>query len=103
MKLTVADRLQLPSLFPKNGDLLTLGIVKSIEDKIRISPNEIEKLEMRINGSHYQWNTNKDFDLFVKFEKAEIDLLKSEVNKLDSGKQLTMAQYDIAKKIKDEE
>ena len=95
MKLTIKDRLGFTLLFPKTGGLLEQLTVKSINNKISITKDEIEKCEFKQEGEQVTWNTTKDEGKEVEFTESELVFLKGCIDKLDKDKLITQDILDL--------
>jgi len=98
--LSVKDRLILPGLLPKQGSMIDLEIASNIGDNIKFTPKEIEQLQFkdRPDGG-VTWFPTAEKPFETKFENSEIKLIKQGIDQLDKGKQLTLEQYDLCKRI----
>lgn len=106
MKLTILDRIIISQLYPQKSNLIQMTLVEDITKKVKIGQEEIKEIELKVepttNGISYNWNKDKAKDLNVDFTKEEIELLKSQVEELDSKKEITRELLDICKRIKQE-
>ena len=103
MKLNINERLMINALIPKEGDLITQVIAKDTIEKIRLTQEEIKKINMRLEGEGddrcYRWEN--DFEKNVKFTEAEINQLKDAVKKLDKDKKINQSNLSLCIKIKE--
>ena len=81
MELKVKDRLLVKTFVPEQGDMLKMKIVKEIMEKVELSKEELEALEVKSAGQGVQWNSEKDTGVEINFDKAELELLKEGVEK----------------------
>jgi hypothetical protein len=103
LKLKTGDRLNLSSILPKEGNMITLGLVEDISNKIKMSQKEIEAVELvaidSANGQGFRWNDELDKEKTFDLTEAEANLLKSEVKKLDESGRIPVQLYQLCKKI----
>jgi len=100
IKLSVKDRLQLPSLLPKQGSMIGLEIARNIQDKTKFTSKEIELLQFkdRPNGG-VEWSAGSEKPFEIEFESTEVKLIKKGIAQLDKAEQITSDQYDLCKRI----
>ena len=100
MKLSVKDRVLMSNqLLPKEGDIVTLTIAKDVQDKIRISQDEMKRSGMKANpAGGLQWD--KDFKKVIEFTNAELELLRKQIGELDTKKKITPEILDVCLMIK---
>ncbi len=104
MKLNIQDRLSIISLCPERADILTQLVVKDLIKKVELSQKDIEKANVRSreDGPGLQWDTGELPLKNVTFSDAELELLKSQVEKRDSEKKITQNVLETCLKIRDE-
>ena len=100
MVLSIKDRLNLSSLFPNTGDLVTQLLVKDIREKISLSQEEMDATGFKVVNESYQWDNELEEDKDIKFSKAEWRFLKDQVERLDKEKKITQNLVDICVAIK---
>jgi len=102
MKLTIKDRLVIGNLYPKEGDILTQLLVKSIKEKVRITEEEIKEIQLRkFPNGNISYQTDRAKELLVDFTEDELTVLKQQVEKLDKQKKVTQSLVDLCIKIKE--
>jgi len=101
MLFTVKERLSFNRLYPKTGSLLSNSVIKSVEEKVRLSQDEIKLLDINENGSFSMANMEKVEDKEVQFSNIEIDELKRWVSTKDSAKEISQDIFDACQKIND--
>ena len=102
MILTIKDRIVFFNLFPREANIVDQLVIQDINDKIKLSPDEREKINFRVENNQAAWSNNKLKDMDVKFLNPELTLLKSFVEKLDKEKKITMEILDLCLKIREE-
>jgi len=109
LKFTVSERLSSDSLFPKDDDMITLRLARGIKDKISLSSEEMEAINLKIinsqQGSRYTWDDSLAYKIDSKYEEdfteTEIRFLKERVTKLNEAKKVPDALLDMCEKIID--
>lgn len=102
LNLTAKDRLLMRRLYPEKSDLNTQTIVQDINSKVMLNDEEREKLQktMRNTQGAIEWDENAVDDIEVELSNAELNVLKSQVNRLDEEEEITMDLLDLCQKIK---
>lgn len=99
MKLTVAERVNFPSILPVKGSYLAMSIKSEIIEKIRLTPSEIVEWEItEINGG-IRWNPDKSVDVDISFTAPEIDVIRMRLSELDKSGEITDATVGLYRKI----
>lgn len=101
-KLGVKDRLQIIAvLLPKQGDILTLTIAKDIQEKIEFTQKEIELIGLKPKeGGGFEWK-EKGFEKEIIFTKAEMELLRNQINELDKQKKINAEMLSLCILLRD--
>lgn len=100
MILSIKERLHLRLLCPEKGNILQQILVKEILDKIKITIEEAEEIELKKEGQSIGWNNEKAKEIDVSFSIVELNLLKDQVNLLDKENKITQENIDLCLKIK---
>lgn len=90
-KLTILDRITLPSILKTEANYTTLIINKDIKKKVEITQDELVKYKFKNlpNGS-ITWNIEKDQDSFeTEFTSLEATEITACLNKLEQDNKLT--------------
>ncbi len=101
MKLTTKDRVIFNSLYPKENNIISQTLIRDIDNKVRLTQDEFKKIDFKIEGGKATWN-DKSKDKDVEFTELELNLLKSQVDKLDKEKKITQAMLDVCLNIRGE-
>jgi len=99
MKLTIRDRIQMPSLFPQRGNLIQMQLIEDISKKIQLDQETIKKVGFTQEGNGYKWKKEADID--VEFTDLELGMLQDKVKELDSKKEIDFTMGGLCKKISD--
>ena len=100
MELTVMDRLMLLQVLPKEGDFLSLRILRELKEELSFTEEEQAALELKQNreAGTVNWNLESERAQGPKdvpiVEKAT-DLIVEALKGLNSRKQLTEAHMPI--------
>ena len=103
--LNFKDRLNIMSNFPKNGDMALINLIVSINNKIKIDKEELEKnrASCKQNGAEVtvNWPDEINTDREFEFDDKEIETLKQITHMADQNKRITINNIDTFKKILD--
>lgn len=102
MKLTVLDRLSLLNVLPKEGDFLTLSIVRDVTKKVSIEQEEAKVIELNFKDNRVTWKQDAP-ELEVNFTESELSVIRKQLKSLDSQKKLTMELLETYKKFNADE
>ena len=94
--LTIKDRFSLLGILPKQGDIITMMMVRDIETKVVITPAEKEKhnFRKREGGGGWQWDLPQERRTFT-FSIAEMELVRAQIVDLDRQKKVNADLLDF--------
>ena len=98
MKINILERHILLQLLPKQSDLKTLIVVRSLNDKFKIEQKELDAVIMKDNK-------NIDIELLEKTEKnyeftdIEKNILQEELNRISNEKKLPIELVNFMQTI----
>jgi hypothetical protein len=106
LEFSVRDRLKFGDVFPEQGNLLEMKLVRAIEHKIELSIEELRAInyqdiidqEGRPTGK-VKWDGKKEKPLAVSLSGIEIDFLKKVINRLSQENKIGKDFADLAIKI----
>jgi hypothetical protein len=100
MKLNIPDRLLLLGVIPKQGNFLTLKIVKDLIDKISFSSKELEEYQLTEKNGQVNWKTDKtDYEKDIELSGPEKAVIIDALKNLDGKKELTLDMLRIYDKF----
>ena len=89
-KLSHIDRVVIPEILPREGNILTMQVVKGILGKIQIQPSQFKDLKIQRQGDRITWS-----DPSIMQQEDEYDLADAEVTMIKKAVQ----DYSAAEKI----
>lgn len=103
LSLTATDRVMLEGLYPKEGDMKTIEMIKDMRGKVGLSVEEMEAIELRGEAGRTIWNPLKADELVkeVEFSGAEMTLLEEKIEELNKAKKITENLHGVCKKIRE--
>jgi len=104
VKLTVLERLTALQLLPKEGNYVTLGVIRKAEEMLTFTENEIAKYKFKNipgpdNTQRTQWDSNVEQVTDLKLGAKAISLIGEELEKLDKDKKLKQEQFSLYEKF----
>lgn len=101
VKLNGIDRAMIPSLLPKEGDMLQQTTIKELIQMIEIKSDEYNQYDIRMEGNMMLWDTKKILaEKEYELTKPYIQILKSAVDDLNQQKKINQQILDTCLKIK---
>lgn len=95
MNLTVGERIALLQLLPKEGNFVTLKIVRDLQGALSFSESEIEEYSIVENGGHVRWNTDADEGADVEVGEKALDIITTALRQADEEERLTQATFEL--------
>lgn len=95
MKLSVADRLLLLNILPKEGSLTTIKLMRELREELSFSEEENKKLGFKQEGDMVLWNFEADLEKEIKISDILKDVIKKTLKELDKSEKLTEAHLGL--------
>lgn len=87
-KLSIYDRISLPSILPDKATIEKAIICNSIREKIQLSTPEVQKIKLRTVGNgRLTWEENIK-DKIVEFEDIELELISNGFKELNTKQEV---------------
>jgi hypothetical protein len=99
MKLSIKERLILQGLLPQQGSMLTMTIVQEVQDKIKITSDEISKLNMKETKQGITWDAEKEIELELELNDSIKKVLKESAQKADKEEKVTTENLSLIQKL----
>ena len=100
MKLNIPDRLLLLGVIPKQGNFLTLRIVKDLIDKISFGSKEVEEFELKEEKGQINWKTDEtEHDKEIEITNPEKQIIIQALKNLDQKEELTIDMFGLYNKF----
>ena len=100
MKLTVFERLMLLNILPKEGNFVTLKIVRELREGLSFNEKEIKELDLKIDDKgNATWNPAKDKNKDVEIGGQANKIIVETLEKLDKDKKLTESHLSVYEKF----
>uniref|UniRef100_A0A6M3K243 Uncharacterized protein n=1 Tax=viral metagenome TaxID=1070528 RepID=A0A6M3K243_9ZZZZ len=93
MKLSVRDRLILLRVLPKEGDYLTLKIVRDLAGGLSFSEDEHKEYKFKETEGAITWSNDSEKD--VEFGDKAKELIATALKALSDQKKLSLEHFDL--------
>ena len=100
MKLKIHDRLLVLNILPKEGNLVTVRLLKDILGKIGLAGDEIKdwKVQSRPNNQVI-WDNTKQTEKEIEVSDSERELIFAKLEELNKASKLTLEQLNLYDKF----
>jgi len=99
MLLSVFDRLILLNILPKEGDITTLKIIRTLKDNLSFSEDEHKSLEFKHEGDQIAWQQGADIPKEIEIGEKATDIIIESLKSLNKAKKLTEAHLPLYEKF----
>ena len=99
MKLNVLDRLTLLEILPKEGDFMTLKLVRKARESLSFSDEEHKHLNFKQLGTQLQWSAKEEMVKDVHFGEIITKIVVDALKKLDETKKMKEAHCSLFEKF----
>jgi hypothetical protein len=100
MKLNIAERLTLVNVIPEKANFETHKMIEVLKELLYPSEEESKKFEIKQIDNNISWNKEGSEPVEIKITKGHKDLLKKQLEKLNTEEALTHPQYLVYKRLK---
>ena len=99
MKLSIADRLVLLNVLPRESNITTLKIVRQLKDDLSFSEEEHKKINFRNEGDKIAWDDSAIEPKEVNIGEKATDIIKASFKTLNEQKRLHIDFMDMYEKF----
>lgn len=100
IKLSLLDRIILPTILKKESNYKELIVNGDISQKVKITQSELEKYEVKVLGQGLSWNEKGMKATFeYDFTDMETDSIKKGLKELDETNKLTSDHVGLYEKF----
>ena len=98
--LKLQERVHLTGILPNQGKFEDLILIKSVNDKIKITAKEVEECEIKSAGTALTWNAKGvDSVLSVEFSEGETKIISELLKKMSAEEKLPMDLIGLYEQI----
>ena len=98
-ELTVLERLVLLSILPKEGNFVTLKLVRKLRENLSFDEAEIKELNFAQDGDQVKWNEKANITKRVNIGEMMNVLIYEALKKLDDEKKLREDHFSLYEKF----
>ena len=96
MELSIRERLVIQSLLPKEGNFITLKILRKLQEDLSFSEEELALYKIVPKDNMVSWdNTVQPQEKEIPIGQKAVDIIKESLVKLDEQKKLNQEHFDI--------
>jgi len=104
MKLSVLERLMALQVLPKEGDYVTLNVIRKAQEMLSFTEDEVAKYKFKNipgeGGSQQtQWDNKVEQVTDIRLGNKAISIIGEELEKMDKNKKLTPQHVSIFEKF----
>lgn len=103
MRLTVLERLLALGIMPKEGNFVTLKVIRRGQEELSFTDEEIKKYKFVHQGEGQDvqttWDVKVEQEADIKLGSKVKTLIGEELEKLDKDKKLTQQHYSLYEKF----
>lgn len=99
MEISVTERLALLGILPKEGNFITLKLVRQLREALSFDELELKQIQFRQEGDHVFWNEDKAGAKNVEIGERMTDLIVDLLKNLDEQKKLKEEHFSLYEKF----
>ena len=97
--LNVLERSVILSILPKEGNFITLRLIRDLSAKVGCSAQEFKEFEIQTDEHGSRWNAKGVAPTDIEFADAEMDIIRKQLKELDSKQKLTAELFTVYEKF----
>jgi hypothetical protein len=97
--LNCGERLIVCSILPKEGNFITLRMIRTLIGRLGLTAEEITSFGIEEKDGQVRWNLNGNISVPFEFAQAEYDLIKEQLKKLNDTGKLTSDTFTVYEKF----
>ncbi len=104
MELKISERIMLGAMLaPIAADVVTLRIVRQLQEELSFSDEEAEALELTTENGRVTWNLNVPQSKEFEFKPTALRIIQDQLKRANATKSLTLQQLGLYEKFCPEE
>jgi hypothetical protein len=97
--LGIGERMVVLGLLPKEGNIITLKMLRGMVGKIGLTPEEITAFGVKQVGEQIHWDIKGNEPKDIEFADAESDLIRLALTEKNSKNKLTEEMISVYEKF----
>ena len=99
MKLNVFERLMLLPILPKEGNFVTLKILRNLNSNLGLNEAEYKEFEIKQENDKVTWNQKGNEEREIEIGEKATDIIVEALKELDKNKKLTERYFSLYEKF----
>ncbi len=99
MELGVFNRIILLNILPKEGDFITLKIIRKLREDLSFDEVELKALELKQDEGKVFWKMEADKPKEIEIGEKATDVIVEVLKKLNDDKKLTDEHFGLYEKF----
>lgn len=97
MKLKIAERIILQQILPKEGDIVSIRIIRDLQNALSFSEAEIKQFKIRQEDGRVHWNDDAEKE--IKIGNQALVIIVDALKKINETKKLDINLISIYEKF----
>jgi len=98
-KLNIVERLGILSILPKEGNYVTLRIIRELQNNLSFTEKEIKDWEIKAEGQKISWNPDKVSSIEIEIGDKASEIIREALKTLDKQNKLTQELFSLYEKF----
>lgn len=99
IKLNLSERINLLTILPKEGDFLTLKVLRDLVDLVGIKEEEFKKYNIKQIGDQISWDPKEDTGEEFELGEQQLVIITTSLKELDRTKKLKGEHFLLYEKF----
>ena len=99
VKLNVGDRMMTLSILPKEGNIITIRLIRELISKLGLRDTELEQFEVKQTPEGLMFNEKGREQIEFEMSEVETELIRGSLKELDSKNKLIPDMIPIWEKF----
>ena len=96
MELGIKDRIALQRILPKEGNMVTLRLVRELRENLEFTPEEIKQLKIEFSALGVKWDPEQsDYVADIDINEHNEPIIKQALRELDRQNKLPAMAMDL--------
>jgi len=99
MKLTIPERITLLQVLPKEGNFVTLKVLRKLKGLLGFSEEDYKKFNIKQTGDRISWNKQGGQEVEIEIGEKAAEIIKEALLGLDGEKKLKPEHFSVYEKF----
>jgi len=99
VELGISERLMLMGILPKEGNVLTVRVIRELRHELEFSDADLVLYGLKIEGSRFTWDKSKEGVKEIAIGAAARDIIVKVLKELDKSGKVNEAQLVLFDKF----